>query len=140
MILVMINIFYKNKRKVNDDILSNNKTISLHFTIFFVGLYGGFIHAGVGFLMILILNGINRYSINKANSIKVFVALLFTFSALFVFFFENKINVIYGINLAIGSSLGGWLTSRWSIKKSERSMRYIICLIILILALRLWIY
>ena len=40
----------------------------------------------------------------------------------------------------IGSSLGGWLTSRWSIKKSERSMRYIICIIILILALRLWIY
>ena len=140
MILVMINIFYKNKRKVNDDILYNNKQYLSILLFFFVGLYGGFIHAGVGFLMILILNGINGYSINKANSIKVFVALLFTFSALLVFFFENKINVIYGINLAIGSSLGGWLTSRWSIKKSERSMRYIICIIILILALRLWIY
>ena len=85
----MINIFIKINEKVNDDILSNNKQY-LSILLFFVGLYGGFIHAGVGFLMILILNGINGYSINKANSIKVFVALLFTFSALFYFFSKIK--------------------------------------------------
>ena len=140
MILVMINIFFKKNKKVDEKITSLKKQKLSILLFFFIGLYGGFIHAGVGFLMILILCGINGFSITKANSIKVFVALFFTLFALFIFILENKINIKYGIYLAIGSSLGGWLTSRWSIKKSESSMRYIICIIILILSLRLWIY
>ena len=140
MILVMINIFFKKNKKVDEKITSLKKQKLSILLFFFIGLYGGFIHAGVGFLMILILCGINGFSITKANSIKVFVALFFTLFALFIFILENKINIKYGIYLAIGSSLGGWLTSRWSIKKSESSMRYIICIIILILGLRLWIY
>jgi len=140
MILVIINFFFKNKKVVHDNILFVKRQNLSIILFFFVGLYGGFIHAGVGFLMILILCGINRFSLNKANSIKVFVAFFFTLSALLVFIFENKINFLYGINLALGSSLGGWLTSRWSFNKSESSMRYILCLIILILAVRLWIY
>ena len=107
---------------------------------FFIGLYGGFIHAGVGFLMILVLCGINGFSIIKANSVKVFVALFFTLFALFIFILESKINLMYGINLAIGSSLGGWLTSRWSFNKSETYMRYILCAIIFFLAIRLWLF
>ena len=47
---------------------------------------------------------------------------------------------MYGINLAIGSSLGGWLTSRWSFNKSETYMRYILCAIIFFLAIRLWLF
>ena len=140
MILVMINIFFKKNKKVEENITSKKKQKLSILLFFFIGLYGGFIHAGVGFLMILILCGINGFSIIKANSVKVFVAFFFTLFALFIFILESKINIIYGINLAIGSSLGGWLTSRWSFDKSETYMRYILCVIICFLAIRLWMF
>ena len=138
MFLVMINIFLKknkNKKGLSSKIKKKNLSI---FLFFFIGMYGGFIHAGVGFLMILILSGINGLGIVKANSIKVFVALLFTICAFGIFTIENKIDWMYGINLAIGSSIGGWVTSRWSFDKSEKIMRYILCVIICFLAIRLW--
>ena len=140
MILVTINIFFKKNKKVDETITSIKKQKLSILLFFFIGLYGGFIHAGVGFLMILVLCGINGFSIIKANSIKVFVALFFTLFALFIFILEDKINLMYGINLAIGSSLGGWLTSRWSFNKSEKYMRYILCAIIFFLAIRLWLF
>ena len=138
MFLVMINIFLKknkNKKRISSKIKKKNLSI---FLFFFIGMYGGFIHAGVGFLMILILSGVNGLGIVKANSIKVFVALLFTICAFGIFTIENKIDWMYGINLAIGSSIGGWVTSRWSFDKSEKIMRYILCVIICFLAIRLW--
>ena len=140
MILVMINMIFKkkeNEKEKSNQIKKQNLSI---FLFFFIGMYGGFIHAGVGFLMILILSGVNGLGIVKANSVKVFVALLFTICAFGIFIFENKIQWMYGINLAIGSSIGGWITSRWSFDKSENIMRYILCFIICFLAIRLWIF
>ena len=126
MILVMINMIFKKnisqKEKLNQ-IKKQNLSI---FLFFFIGMYGGFIHAGVGFLMILILSGVNGLDLVKANSIKVFVALLFTICAFGIFLLENKVQWMYGINLAIGSSIGGWITSRWSFNKSEKIMKYIL--------------
>ena len=140
-IIVVLTIIYNKKPfNINSENISIEKKIISVIMFFFIGIYGGFIHAGVGFLMILVLCGINGFSIIKANSIKVFVALFFTLFALFIFILESKINLMYGINLAIGSSLGGWLTSRWSFNKSETYMRYILCAIIFFLAIRLWLF
>ena len=140
MILVMINMIFKKKEKEKEKSNQIKKQNLSFFLFFFIGMYGGFIHAGVGFLMILILSGVNGLGIVKANSVKVFVALLFTICAFGIFIFENKVEWMYGINLAIGSSIGGWITSRWSFNKSEKIMRYILCVIIFFLAIRLWIF
>ena len=138
MFFVIFNIFLKKNKNKKELLLKIKKKNLSIFLFFFIGMYGGFIHAGVGFLMILILSGVNGLGIVKANSIKVFVALLFTICAFGIFTIENKIDWMYGINLAIGSSIGGWVTSRWSFDKSEKIMRYILCVIICFLAIRLW--
>ena len=140
MFLVMINmIFKKEKIQIENSTKIEKKKLSI-FLFFFIGMYGGFIHAGVGFLMILILSGVNGLGIVRANSIKVFVALLFTICAFGIFILENKVQWEYGINLAIGSSIGGWITSRWSFNKSEKIIKYVVYIIICILAIKLWLF
>ena len=63
MILVMFSILLKDK---NDFIETNikNKWLSV-ICFFFIGIYGGFIHAGVGFLMILVLSKVNRMNYSE---------------------------------------------------------------------------
>ena len=136
----MITIFLKkNNDFISDAKKIKNKTLSI-LLFFFVGLYGGFIHAGVGFLMILILSGINNLKLSHINSIKVFVALIFSIFAFIVFIIEDKIYWVYGINIGVGSAIGGWIASRWSYNKSDFTIKIILGIIITFMSVKLWFF
>lgn len=109
-------------------------------SFFFVGIYGGFIQAGVGFIIIGTLTAIHRFSLVKTNSIKVFVVLIYTIAALIVFIIEGEINWLYGIVLSIGNASGAWIASRWSVKKGDKTLRYILAGAVAILAINLWFF
>jgi len=107
---------------------------------FFIGIYGGFIQAGVGFLIIAGLTMVNRFSLVKTNSIKVFAALMYTLSAIIVYIIEDKINWTWGLTLAIGNSTGGWIASRWSVKKGDKWIKRVLFVTVIALAIRLWFF
>ena len=81
-----------------------------------------------------------QLKISHSNSIKVFVALIFSISAFLIFLFDDKVNWIYGINLGIGSALGGWAASRWSYNKSDLTMKIILSIIIMVMSINLWFF
>ena len=141
MILVMGSIFLKNhgEGKSLNSYSNKNKPLTI-FIFFFVGIYGGFIHAGVGFIILTILSNINNIKLSNANSIKVFVALAFSIVSLIVFIYEDRINWIYGINLGIGSAIGGWIASRWSYNKSDFTIKIFISIIITFMSIKLWFF
>ncbi|MFT5569818.1 MAG: putative membrane protein YfcA [Cyclobacteriaceae bacterium] len=117
----------------------NRKAISI--VLFFgVGIYGGFIQAGIGFLMIAILTNIHGLNMAKTNSIKVFVALCYTTLAIIIFVIEDKIQWEYGICLAIGAATGGWIASRWSVGKDDKWIRLIMVVTVAGLAIKLWFF
>ena len=89
--------------------------------------------------MIAALTSINGFSLVKTNSAKVFVALIYTLSAVAVFIYEEVINWEYGLVLAVGNAIGGWLTSRWSVKKGDRWIKRILVVTVFGLAIKLWL-
>jgi len=109
-------------------------------SFFFVGIYGGFIQAGIGFVMIAVLTNVNGFSLVKTNSAKVFIALVYTSAALAVFIYNDIIDWQYGIVLAAGNSLGGWVTSRWSVKKGDKWIRWFLIVTVTAMAVKLWFY
>lgn len=110
------------------------------FLFFFVGVYGGFIQAGVGFIMLLILSSVNNISLVKSNAIKVIVALIYTFSAVAVFAYNDSINWKLGLILAIGNAAGGWIASRWSVKKGDGLVKKVLIIMVVIMAIKLWFF
>ena len=140
-IIVVLTIIYNKKTfNINSENISIEKKIISVIMFFFIGIYGGFIHAGVGFLILSILSNYNGIQLSKANSIKVFVVFVYTFFALIVFIMENKINWILGINLGIGNSIGGWIASRWSYNKSDKIIKIFIIISSAIMAIKLWYF
>ena len=109
-------------------------------SFFGVGIYGGFIQAGVGFIMIPLLTAINRFSLVKTNSVKVFVALTYSLSALAVFIYEDVLNWPVGLTLALGTAIGGWIGSRWSVAKGDVWIRRILIVTIIALSVKLWFF
>lgn len=107
---------------------------------FFVGLYGGFIQAGVGFLIIATLTGIHGLNMAKTNSIKSFVIVCYTAIALAIFIYEDKVRWDYGLTLAAGNSAGGWIASRWSVGVDEKWVRMVLLVTVIGMAIKLWFF
>lgn len=142
MVLVVVFMFFKSKNK-QLNLVEKTTGKSLWFSIFlffFVGVYGGFIQAGVGFIMLLILSSVNNFSLVKSNAIKVTVALIYTFAAVAVFAYNDKINWKIGLILAIGNAAGGWFASRWSVNKGDNLIQKFLIVMVVIMAIKLWFF
>lgn len=107
---------------------------------FFLGIYGGFIQAGIGFLVIAVLTKVNHFNLVKTNYVKVFAAIVYTGVAVLVFALENKIVWITGLVLAIGQGFGGWYASRWSVDKGEVWIKRVMVAAVIGLAVKLWFF
>lgn len=107
---------------------------------FFLGIYGGFINAGIGFLMLVILPYVNGLSLLKSNVTKVFVVAMYTIGAVLVFAFEDKINYPLAFILTIGNASGAWFASRWSVKKDDKVIKMFLIVTVSSLAIKLWFF
>ena len=105
-------------------------------SFFGIGVYGGFVQAGVGFIIItgLLVHGLDLVQI---NAIKVLVIFAFTIVALGVFVVHDQVNYVLGFALAAGNSLGGWFATHMAVKKGHEWIKRFVIVTVLILALRL---
>lgn len=102
-----------------------------------VGFYGGFIQAGVGFLLMAVLHHVMRLDLVRVNMHKVFIVGAFTFAALIVFLAHGKIWWSTGLCLALGNSAGGWIGSHLSVRKGETFIRRVLYVALLAMAAKL---
>ena len=105
---------------------------------FFLGIYGGFINAGIGFLILLFIPYVNRMSLVKANATKVTIVCIYTVGAIAMFYLNNKINWTYGLLLALGNMVGAWISSRWAVKKGDKVVRVFLIVMVILMAIKLW--
>ena len=87
---------------------------------FFIGIYGGFIQAGVGLLVITGLRLLTGIDLVRTNAIKVFVIFCYTVVALGAFIIDEQVNWTLGVTLAIGNATGAWIGSHWGRRKRRQ--------------------
>ncbi|MBN2543411.1 sulfite exporter TauE/SafE family protein [bacterium] len=136
MIFIVITLFIpkKNIQKLNNK--TNIKNILIYPAMFLVGIYGGFIQAGVGFLIMASLRHILRMELVTINLHKVYIVLIYTIPLLFIFGFTGNINLLYGLCLASGSAIGAWLSVKLSLKKGEKVIKIILGIALLLMAVK----
>ena len=140
LLVIGLTIFKPKMKEQAIEIMSRQRTWASIFIFFIIGVYGGFIQAGVGFLIIAALSGVHGFNMAKTNSVKVFIILCYTLIALIIFWLEDKIRWEYGLTLAIGNATGGWIGSRWSVNKSDRLIKIILTIMVFGLSIKLWFF
>ncbi|HPQ95040.1 MAG: sulfite exporter TauE/SafE family protein [Thiothrix sp.] len=105
--------------------------------MFLIGLYGGFIQAGVGFMIMAGLTHLYQMDLVRVNMHKVFITLLFTLPAVILFIWTGNINWFAAIGLSVGMSLGAWLAVKASIRKGERLVRITLMVALGMVAIKL---
>ena len=83
---------------------------------FAIGVYGGFIQAGVGVLLLMAILLATPLELIAGNATKNLIVLVFTVFALAVFVYNRQVDWGAGLVLSIGNSIGAWLGARLSLK------------------------
>lgn len=112
------------------------RKVLLVVSFFGVGIYGGFVQAGVGFLVItaLLIHGLDLVRI---NAIKVFVIFTYTFVALGVFIYYGQVDYPLGFALAAGTSVGGMIGPKLAVDKGHDWIKKVVSITVLVFALKL---
>lgn len=140
MILAVALIVYDPFKSRGEERLDRRSQVIGSLCFFFLGIYGGFVQAGIGFLVIAILSLVNSLSLVKSNFVKVFAAIVYTGASVIVFAWEGKIIWITGLVLAIGHAFGGWYASRWSVTAGDIWIKRVMVVSIVAMAIKLWFF
>ncbi len=104
---------------------------------FLVGIYGGFVQAGVGFL-ILAVTSLAGLDLVRGNAIKVLSILVFTAISLVLFAWYGKVDWILGLVLAAGNLLGGLVGVRLTVTKGHKWVQAVVTVTVVLFAVKLW--
>jgi uncharacterized membrane protein YfcA len=102
-----------------------------------IGIYGGFIQAGVGYLLIFALNVVGGLTLVRTNSLKVIIIAAYMLPSLVVFVMGGKVDWLPGLTLTLGNSIGGWLGSHFTITKGDRWIKVVLIVAVVAMAGRL---
>ncbi len=106
--------------------------------LFFVGIYGGFIQAGVGLFLLagLVLGA--GFDLVKANAVKGFIILLYTVFALSIFIYNDSVDYKIGLILAGGNMAGAFIASRFAVDWGPKFVRYVLLVVLFLASLKLF--
>lgn len=112
-----------------------------HISMILVGLWGGFIQIGVGFILIPILNYILGLDLLRTNVVKVTIVLIYTVVVLLIFASQLDIEWLAGFCIAFGMIAGAWIGARIQISKGTQYIKHVINIMLLIFIVKLlWEY
>lgn len=111
MIVMLIILLFKPQRWLQEtlDGGTNRKSPWSILAFLAIGIYGGFLQAGVGIFLLAGMVLISKFSLKQANGIKLFVVFLFTAPALALFIYYGKVHFGYGLLMGIFQSIGAWI-------------------------------
>ncbi len=88
------------------------------------GFYGGFVQAGVGFILIAALVGTLRYDLVRTNALKVVCTLAFTLIALAIFVVRDQVLWVPGLVLACGTMAGAQIAVKFAIQAKPATLKW----------------
>lgn len=134
MLIMLFFILFKPNKYIHGKAELINKPINFwQILLFFgIGVYGGFIHAGVGYFLLASLVLSAGYDLVRANAIKVFLVLLYAPVTLLVFLYNGQIEWAYGLIMTIGNVIGAIIASRLAVSKGVGFVKWVIVVVIII--------
>jgi uncharacterized membrane protein YfcA len=114
MLLMLLVILVKPERWIGPSEVKNLTWWIKVPAFLLLGFYGGFIQMGMGIFFLAVLVLLSRYSIMEANAIKTVVIFIYSGVVLFIFAFTGLVEWKTGIIMALGQTVGGYLTAYYA--------------------------
>lgn len=136
MVVMLLVILFDPQRwlRPKSELKSDRHGIGALALFFIIGVYAGFIQAGVGiFILAAMVMGLG-YSLVEANCIKLLLILVTTAVALLIFAGNSQVEWGIGGLMAVGQGTGAWLAARFALSRKDAAVwvrRLLIAVVIL---------
>lgn len=105
-------------------------------SLFALGIYGGFLQAGVGVPLLVVLVMTAGYDLVKGNNAKVIVVFTYTVLVLTLFARAGQVDWTRGAVLAAGNATGAALGASWVSDAGAAWVRRVLLAVVVLYALR----
>jgi uncharacterized membrane protein YfcA len=132
MVVMLVVILIRPKRWLegHGEVENHRLSWSQILIFFAIGVYGGFIQAGVGIFLLAGLVLSAGYELVRGNAVKNLIVLLFTVSALIVFLINDQVVWVIGLIMGIGNMLGAWVASRMAVERGAPFVRWVLIAVV----------
>ncbi len=136
--VLLVMFFGGNKKKAGAETEPSRKQLIWgHICMVGVGLYGGFIQLGIGFIIMPVLNRVMGLDLVRTNMHKVFIVMSYTVVALLVFASQVEILWVAGLALALGNSVGGWIATNVQVDRGEGVINLVLNSVLVVFIIKL---
>lgn len=137
MVVVTLVSFWKPPAALFTERRQRNTFLGIAF--FALGIYGGFLQAGIGFL-ILAATSVAGIDLVRGNAIKVLIAFFSTLLSVAIFAWHGMIDWPLGLALGAGNFVGGLAGARLSVLKGHAWLRVAVSALVIVFATLLWLF
>ncbi len=140
MILMLFFVFANPTRWIQgkNNVRKQPLSVIQYLIFFIIGIYGGFIHIGVGIFLLAGLVLSAGYDLVRANALKIFIVFLYSPFVLAVFMMNDQVDYSLGLISAIGNVVGGIAASHFAVKRGAGFIRWVLMIVIVLFSLKLF--
>jgi uncharacterized membrane protein YfcA len=131
MVAMLAVIWIRPKRWLEGSDVSAKPTPARLLVFLGLGLYGGFLQAGVGIFLLGGLVLVEGMNLVRANAVKVLLVFGFTLPALALFLVADLVDWKPALVLALGSSVGAWMGTRMTLSWGPEFVRVVLLVVVL---------
>lgn len=135
MIVMLVVVLARPNRWIEEHATGNPGRLWLQVPVFFaIGVYGGFIQAGIGFFLLAGLVLSAGYNLVGANIVKNLIVLIVTAAALVVFVVNDQVRWDLGLLLAAGNGAGAWVAAHMAMTRGAAFVRWVFIVVLMLSA------
>lgn len=108
------------KRFLEKQVTGSGSKQVIFGTFFLVGIYVGFIQAGMGILLLLSMSLLNTGDLVDSNGVKNAIGFIVTLGAALCFILAGQVYWLPGLIMAVGNVLGGYVGAKLAIRKGNK--------------------
>jgi len=133
LVLMLVMLFYKPQQWLKGNPILQQEKLKwwLYPLFFFIGIYAGFLHLGIGYAVLASIVLGAGFDLVKANAIKLLIILVWTPLSIYIFYTHGQLHIWYGVILGIGNFFGAFFASRIAVKKGTGFVRWVIVVVII---------
>ncbi len=139
--LMMLFFLIRNPKKWlinNEELLKKPYSLKMIIIFFLIGIYGGFIHVGVGYFILMgFVFGVG-FDLLRSNAMKNFLVLIYVPFTLIIFIINNQVRWDYGLIHSIGNIIGAYIASKWAIEWGANFVKWVMIVIIFLSSLQMF--
>jgi len=139
-IMTLLTFLKPSTKELKEDVVFTGRAYFINFIVYFlIGIYGGFIQAGVGF-MILTACVVSGLDMVRSHAVKLFMNLVAAAVSVVIFIYADKVLFLPAVVLGLGLSAGAVFAAGQSVKVSNDLLKKIVSGVMIIFAVLLLVF